>query len=70
MFLQCGVAALAIALIFVLGPLLLVVAYTPVESLGSWWPWPTVVAWIAAWIGLVAGAVRENRAIQEWLDEQ
>jgi hypothetical protein len=70
MFLQCGVAAFAIALFFVLVPLVLVVAYSPLESLGSWWPWVTGVAWIASWIGLVVGAVRENRATQEWLDDQ
>jgi hypothetical protein len=70
MFLQCGIAAFALALFFVLLPLVLVVAYTPLESLGSWWPWPTGAAWIAAWTGLVVGAARENKSNQEWLDEQ
>jgi hypothetical protein len=70
MFLQCGVAAFAIALFFVLIPLVLVVVYSPLESLGTWWPWVTGIVWIASWIGLVVGAVRENKANQEWLDEQ
>lgn len=70
MFLQCGVAAFAIALFFVLIPLVLVVVYSPLESLGSWWPWVTGAAWLVSWIGLVVGAVRENRENQEWLDEQ
>jgi hypothetical protein len=70
MFLQSGVAAFAIALFFVLLPMTLVVAYTPLESLGTWWPWATGVAWLAAWAGLVVGAVRENRAIEAWLDDQ
>jgi|SRR6266536_3115353 len=70
MVLQCGVAALAIAVFFVLLPLVLVVAYTPLESLGSWWPRATGVAWIAAWVGLVVGAVRENRSIAAWLADQ
>jgi hypothetical protein len=70
MVLQCGVAAFAIALFFVLLPLTLAVAYTPLGSLGTWWPWATGVAWIAAWAGLVVGAIRENRAIAAWLDDQ
>jgi len=69
-FLQCGVAAFAISLFFVLGPLLLVVVITPLESLGGWWPWCGGVAWIAGWIALFVGALRENKANQEWLDEQ
>ena len=69
MFRQCGIAAFGIAF-FVLGPLVLFVAFTPVESLGRW-PWPiTGVAWIAGWAGLFVGAVRESRAVQEWLDDQ
>ena len=70
MFLQCGVAAFAIALFFVLTPLLLVVVYSPLESLGSWWPWATGVAWIASWAGLFVGAVREKKAIDESLSDQ
>jgi len=70
MVFQCGVAGFAIALFFVLLPLTLFVAYTPVDSLGTWWPWATGIAWIASWAGLVLGAVRENRAIEEWLADQ
>jgi hypothetical protein len=70
MVLECGVAAFAIAVFFVLLPLVLVVAYTPLESLDSWWPWVTGMAWIAAWVGLVMGALRENRAIEAWLEDQ
>jgi len=70
MFLQCGVASFAVALFFVLIPLVLVIAYSPLESLGTWWPGVTGVAWLAGWIGLVVGAVRESKANQEWLDEQ
>lgn len=70
MFLQCGLAALGIAVFFVLGPLVLLVAFTPVESLGGWWPWVTGVAWIASWTALFVGTVRENGAIREWLDDQ
>jgi hypothetical protein len=70
MFLQCGIAAFALAVIFFLGPLVLVVAYTPLESLGSWWPWATCIAWIAIWAGLFAAARRENTAIEEWLRDQ
>ena len=69
MFLQCGVAAFAIALFFVLLPLLLVVVYSPLESLGSWWPWVTGMAWIISWVGLFVGAAREKRAIDEWLSD-
>ena len=68
--LQSGVAGFAIAIFFVLLPLTLAVAYSPLDSLGSWWPWATGVAWIAAWAGLVVGAVRENRAIAVWPEDQ
>ena len=68
-FLQCGAAAFAIA--FYLGLTLgLVVAITPVDNLGSWWAWITVVTWFASWAWLFVAAVRENKANERWLDEQ
>jgi hypothetical protein len=70
MFIQCGVAAFGIALLLVLAPIALFVAYTPIESLGGWPYLVAVLAWAAIWAGLFVGAVRESRGIEEWLADQ
>ena len=48
----------------------LVVAITPVDNLGPWWAWITVLTWFGSWAWLFAAAVRENKANERWLNEQ
>jgi hypothetical protein len=69
MFASCALAGLGIALFFVLAPLVLFVAYTPVESLGQW-PWYAAgVAFVCAWTLLFRAALREQDAVRRWAED-
>jgi hypothetical protein len=69
MFVSCAAAAVGIALFLVMGPLVLFVAFTPVESLGKW-PWYAGgVAFVATWAGLYLAALRERVAVRRWAEE-
>ena len=70
MFLLCGVGAFCLSLIFVLGPLALVVMYTPVES-GKGWLWIAEgVGFLVFWAALFVAAVREDDELRRWLADQ
>src|SRR5207237_5089949 len=69
MFLECGLASCGIAVFFVLLPLVIFVAITPVESLGSW-PWLAAgVAFAGSWAGLFGAAVREAENDRRWAED-
>src|ERR671930_2391311 len=69
MFFECGLASVAIVLFFVLGPLLLLVVSTPIETMGQW-PWLAAgIAFFASWASLFAAAVTEARRLRHWTDD-
>jgi hypothetical protein len=64
MFFECGLASVTIVLFFVLAPLLFLVVYTPIESLGQW-PWIAAgIAFGATWASMFAAAVTEDRRLR------
>ena len=69
MFISCAAAAFGIAVFFILAPLMLFVAYTPVESLGKW-PWYAAgVGFVAAWGLIFWAALREEDAVRRWVED-
>jgi hypothetical protein len=69
MFVSCAAAAFGIAVFFVLAPLALFVAFTPIESLGRW-PWIAAgTAFAAAWCWLYGAARRERTEVRRWAED-
>ena len=70
MFWRCGVIAFGGTLFYVLLPLVLILMWSALPSLGNW-PWlVSGVAFAGGWLGTFWAAVREDAAVREWLEDQ
>ena len=66
----CGIGALCLSLTLVLGPIAIVVAYTPVTVPSGWVLFAGAVGWAGLWLALFVAATREDAEIQRWLADQ
>ena len=70
MILLCGVGGLGLAVMLVLGPLVVVAAYTPLEIPRGWLWVAAGIASVAFWLGLCVAAIREDAELRRWVAGQ